>query len=226
MGDLQYFLMPASNPTLPNVGLHDKVFDFWMKEMRAAFSETTNDPGHLHEDFIRQDVVGAICSGDQVVATLLHSFASIYAKAPRTFRYMQNNYPELFFQRLKKMGVKNVMSVHYLAVHPDWRKDKQKIHLATLMLGLSQRVRDLRGADAVISVYRRDRKVHELAYSLGGDCVIENVSNHHTPCDLIVTLRSKPYQYPSEEVGQQIKHLWENRVDTFVSKIVPLRKAA
>jgi hypothetical protein len=226
-GRLQYHLLSAANPAYEWVDLHDRAFNFWMEIIQKAFREANNnDSGHLHDDFIRQNVIGCLTSDGEIISVFLHSFSSIYAKASRSFRYMQDNYPEIFFQQLKKLGMQNVMTAHYLAVHPDWRKGKHDTQVAPIMIALAQRIRDQYDADAFIGVYRRDRKVHEIAYALGGECAISNVSNHQTPCDLIIMDSKKPYQYPSVALGEQVTSLWENKIDTINSTTAVARRAA
>ena len=212
--NLQYFLLSATNPPLNYASLHDRVFCSWLDVIQKAFEETNNKNIHLHEDFIRQNVVGALCYQDEIVATFLHSFSSTLTQATRTYRYFSGNYPPEFFEKLTTQKIYNVLSVHYLAVNPAWRKSRTTLNIAPIMLGLAQRIRDHHKLDALIGVYRRDRNVHQVAYSLGGECVIENVDNHNTPCDLIVMRRGQPYQYPSGEVGDHISYLWNNRIDT------------
>jgi hypothetical protein len=213
--NFKYYLFSPTNPPFEYVELHDQAFRSWITVVRSAFEEVGNwQTEHLHDDFVRQNVVGCLCSEDEVVATFLHSFSSIYTQATRTFRYMQSNYPELFFQGLQSLGIKNVLSVHYLAVAPQWRKGRGGIQIAPVMMGLAQRIRDQYMLDALIGVYRKDRNVHEIAYSLGGDCVIADVYNHNTLCDLIVMNKNKPYVYPSKEIGDQISFFWETRIDT------------
>lgn len=215
-GRLQYYLLSATNPPFEFAELHDRAFESWMEITRKAFLEVGNsDVSHLHDDFVRQQVVGCLCSGDEVIATFLHSFSSIYTRATRSFRYMNDNYPEIFFQKIKKLGIKNVMTSHYLAVDPNWRKGNHHIQVAPIMVGLALRVRDLFEADAFIGVWRRDRKVHEIAYAQGGECVISDVASHNTPCDLILMNKTTPYHYPSRELEIQITNLWNNRIDAF-----------
>ncbi|MCM0605939.1 MAG: hypothetical protein KA715_07590 [Xanthomonadaceae bacterium] len=199
-----------------------------MNITKQAFQEVENQNfDHLHDDFVRQNVLGCICSEGEVVATFLHSFSSIYTDATRSFRYMDENFPEIFFQKIKNLGIKNVMTSHYLAIHPEWRKGTNQLQIAPIMVGLTLRVRDLFEADAFIGVWRRDRKVHELAYAQGGECIISNISSHNTPCDLILMNKTTPYTYPSKEVEQHVNYLWDNRIEAlFHTKSTPKRQTA
>jgi hypothetical protein len=226
--ELKYYLLSPTNPPIEFAELHNQAFHSWLKITREAFSEVGNgDDGHLHEDFIRQHVVSCLCAGNEVVATFLHAFASIYTDATRSFRYMRDNFPEMFFEKIKKMGIRNVMTSNYLAVHPEWRRGKHDLQIAPIMVGLSLRVRDLYGADGFIGVWRNDRKVNELSYAQGGECIVKNVYNHKTPCDLILMKSEGPYKYPSPEVEKAVSSLWENRTEAFFKpELAQIRKAA
>ena len=214
--DLKYYLLSATNPPFEYVEIHDRAFNSWMEIMHDAFKEVGNpDISHLHEDFVRQQVVSCLCSKGEVIATFLHSFASIYTRATRSFRYMKDNFPDTFFEQIKKRGITNVMTSNYMAIHPDWRRGKHSIQVAPVMVGLSLRVRDLFEADAFIGVWRNDRKVNQLAYDQGGECIVANVRNHNTPCDLILMDSRTIYKYPSPQVKRDVTWLWENRVNAF-----------
>jgi len=226
--NLQFYILPSADPLPEYVEIHDRVFAFWMDSLRAAFRETNNDESALHDEFLRQDLITCICSGEDVVATLLLSRFSLNAEAARTFRYLTENYTELYFQKLKKEGVKSVISMQYLTVHPDWRKRKQPVQIAPALPALAQFVRDdIFPADALIGVARRDVKVNEQIYSLGGKCVVANVDSHNTPCDLIAMYAKDPQQYPSTAVRDLVQDLWENRIDALKPpKLKIVKKAA
>ncbi len=222
--ELSYYVMPTKDPVPAFVAVHDKAFDFWMRSLGEAYRETGNDPKSLHDEFIRQDLVTCILHGEQVIAVLLLSFYSLEAKAARTYRYLADNFSDLYFQRLKEDGMRNVLAMQYLAVHPDWRKSRREVHIASTITALAQRVRDEHGLDASICVVRRDIKVNELVYSLGGECIEANVENHHTRCDLTVIRADRPPRYPNVAVEKLTDSLWRDRI--LVPHPVAKKKAA
>ena len=175
--NLKYCILPAANPAPKHVDSHNKAFSFWFDSLKDAFAETGNDPSSLIDDFIRQDLATVIFAGDEAVASLLLSFYSIDSLVARKFRYLGDTYPEIYFEKLKKHGVHSVMSMQYLTVHPNWRKSKCEFHFAPTIFALAQNIQRAFGVDAIISCVRRDNKVNELVYSLGGECIIANVDN-------------------------------------------------
>jgi hypothetical protein len=230
LSDLKFYILPSADPPVEYVPLHDKVFEFWMGSLREAFRATNNDESGLHDEFLRQDWITCLCAGEEVVATLLLSRFTLDADAASSFRYLTENYTELYFRKLKKEGVRFLISMQYLTVHPDWRKRKQSISIAPALPALARFVQAERNSDALIGVARRDVKVNEQIYSLGGKCVVANVDSHNTPCDLIAIYAKDPAQYPSPELRELVEHLWRHRVDATApaagARVLPLKKAA
>lgn len=224
---LKYYLLPARNPPAEYTQLHDKVFDFWLSVWRPVLAELGYSDNMLHDDFIRQDVVSCICSKDEVVAAFIYSFFSLEPKAVNTFRYMKNNFTESFFHKIKEMGITKVMAAQYLAIHPDWRgKANPPAPLASVVIGLSNRVRDEFGMQAGIGPARKDHKVTELFYSRGGDCIVADFENHNVKCDIIANISGRTYQHASPLITTVEDMLWNNRVDvtTVVKENVNIRK--
>lgn len=226
---LQYYLLSPRNPPLEFTKLHDDVFEFWLGVWKPTLAGLGYSDSHLHEDFIRQDIISCICANDTVVGAFLYSFFSLEPKASKTFRYM-NNYPPLFFEKLDQMGIKKVMATQYLAVHPDWRgKSNPVVPLGLIIAGLSNLVRDEYGMDAGIGPTRRDHKVTELFYAHGGDCLIPNVENHNVPCDMIANIAGRTHEHPSPFIQKTVEHLWNNRIDAttgIIHKVSAAKRSA
>lgn len=212
--NLQYYLLSPRNPPPEHTQLHDEVFNFWLSIWQPTLSGLGYSDNLLHDDFIRQDIISCICANNKVVGAFLYSFFSLETEATSNFRYMKNNYPPLFFQKLKKLGIRKVMANQYLAVHPDWRgKANPIVPLGLIIAGLSNRVRDHYDMDAGIGPTRRDHKVTELFYAHGGDCIMANVENHNVACDLIASIRGKTHDHPEPFIRKTEDYLWNNRID-------------
>ncbi len=207
----QYYLLPSANPPAHLAQVHNRVYKFWMEIWTGVLQGLNADPGHLADDFLRQDFIAAICSGTDVVAVHLYSIFSLDTLAARGHRYMTDHYPEVFFQRLSELGVRTVMSLEYLTVNPGYRKQPGKVHIGAVTGALGLRVMNQYGVDAVIAPARRDHKIHEMAYAQGGDCVVPEVSVHNVSCDLIAIRREKII-CPDPQVAELRDDLWKNRV--------------
>lgn len=207
----QYYLLPSANPPVEHLEVHNKAFTLWMDIWKEVFKGLGFDDSKLEDDFIRQDLIACICDGDQPVALHLFTFFSLDSKAARSHAYMKQ-FPEIFFEKLKRKNIRNVMSIEYMTVHPEWRKGKLPVHLGSVLAGLTFNVMKLYGLDACIAPARRDFKVHELAYLYGGEPIISNVLSHNVPCDFLACINGKILEHPSEEVRGAIGQLWSGRV--------------
>ncbi|MGE3262408.1 MAG: hypothetical protein AB7K68_11565 [Bacteriovoracia bacterium] len=229
---LRFCILPSANPPAEMKALHDNCFRLWMDVWSETFRKLNFDTSRLVDDFIRQDLIACIADGDMPVAIHLYSFYAADSEAARAHSYLNGNYPELYFARLKKQKVRSLMSMEYLTVHPDWRKGKSNVHFAIVLVGLALKTLRAYGADAAIAPARRDHKVHDLAYAFGGEPVIENVLNHNVACDLLMCHRDRVIPHANPEVNELVNSLWQTR--KFYpnyelqpeDNILPLRKAA
>jgi hypothetical protein len=225
---LQYYLLSARQPLHHQIELHDKVFKFWLSIWKPTLAELGYNDSHLHDDFIRQDLISCICHKDQVVGVVLFSFYSLGPLAVMDFRYMKDNFNDLFFKKIKKFGVRSVMSMQYVAVHPDWRgrKNPTAPPITALLTALANKVRDLYNIDAGIAPIRRDYNTTAASYEMGADCIMEKIKSHNTECDLVASIRRRTFPHPNPEIQNLVEHLWDNHINSVQDKPVrPLKVA-
>lgn len=205
---LRYFILPSANPPSHLVEVHNAIYETWTEIWTNTFRALALDPAVLKDEFVRQDFVTSIMQGMQPVTVHLYSFFAIDCKAARNHSYLSGNYPEIYFQKVRELGVRNVMSMEYMTVHPDWRRARYPV----LAGGLALQVMKLFGAEAAIAPARRDHKVHELAPMFGGESLISRVMNHNVECDLLLCRRStmKPHADPAIQLA--VETLWDTRV--------------
>lgn len=212
---LQYYLLSARNPLPDQIEIHDKAFKFWLSIWKPTLAELKCDDSHLHEDFIRQDLVSCICYNGEVVGVLLFSFFRLGPEAVMKFRYMKDNFNDFYFKKIQAYGVQSVMSMQYLAVHQDWRgKKNPAAPISILLLGLAHKVRDLHSIDAAIAPARRDHGASDLSVAQGGDRIQERVLSHNVECDLIANIKGRTHAYPDPEIQNLIDYLWDHHINS------------
>lgn len=228
----QYLLLPSGNPPIEFVARHNQIYRFWKETWLEVLNGLKAESGGLADDFLRQDLIAAICTENGVAAVHLYSFFSLDADSSRQHHYLAGNYPQEYFDKLKSLGVRTVMSMEYLTVNPAWRKRKCDIHIGAALGGLGLKVMQYYGIDAAIAPARRDHKVHEMAYAEGGEGILTNVLNHNVPCDLIAIRRENVVPNPNPEVESLKNELWQSRVhvdargELVSGNLLPFRKAA
>lgn len=208
---LQYCLLPSANPPPHKLQQHNELFQMWHGVWTDTFAKLGLDPACLNDEFIRQDFIAALFHEGKPIAAHLYSFFSIDCLASRLHGYLNGNYPEIFFQKLKNEGVRNVMSMEYMTVHPDWRKSKSLVHLPIVTAGLAFEVMKHYGGDAAIAPARTDHKVHLLAPPYGGKSLIKNVINHNVPCDLLMCHRNNLKPHDDPVIQGLVETLWRHR---------------
>lgn len=213
--DLQYYLLSARNPLPDQIELHDKVFQFWLSIWKPTLAELNYSDSHLHEDFIRQDLVSCICYKGEVVGVLLFSFFCLGPHAIMEFRYIKDNFNLLYFQKIKSYGVRSVMSMQYLAVHADWRgKKNPPFPISILLVGLAHKVRDLHNIDAAIAPARRDFGAGDPCIAHGGDRIQEKVMSHNVECDLVASIKGRTHNHPDIKIQSSVDYLWDNHINS------------
>ncbi len=233
LDQLRFHILPSSNPPTQKRSLHDNAYRLWSEVWTQTFAKLGIDKSALTGEFARQDLIACIAQDDQPLAIHLYSFYAIDSLASREHPYMRDNYPELYFARLAKAGVRTAMSMEYMTVHPDFRKGLSNVHLGIVLAGLAFTTMKNFGADAAIAPARRDHKVHELAYAFGSEPVIAKVTNHNVECDLVMCHRDKVKAHESPEVQALVESLWKGREyhpncqpSEVERAVIPLRRVA
>lgn len=216
---LSFHLFPATTVPDRMGALHDQVYALWRSVWNEVFRGLQLSEAVLADEFGRQHLIGCIANFDVPVAIHLYSFYSLARGAAREQTYLRQ-YPDTFFAKLRRLGVEEVMSMEYMTVSPDWRKSKQSLHVGAVLGALAPEVARQFGRDAAIAPARRDHKVHELAHSLGGESIIENVLNHNVACDFVAIRTSNMRPHPDPIVAAAVDQLWRVR-----SQVLPLNDA-
>ena len=207
--ELRFCLMPSTNPPPSLVDLHNKTFSLWREVWGTVFSQLKYDTSHLEDDFVRQNLIACISRNGEPIAAHLYKFFSVDSQAARAQAYLRDNYPEIFFAKLRALNVRTVMSMEYMTLHPEWRRSSAR--LATVLGGLALYTMREFGQDGAIAPCRKDFKVQEIAYAYGGECVIADVMNHNVLCDLVVVRNELLHPHATPEVQGLLDALWEKR---------------
>lgn len=210
---LQYFLFSPKNPSDLYLNVHNRVYQLWKNVWEQTLQELRLPTHELANEFGRQNRIVAICHQFQPVAIHLYSHFHLGSRASQESSYLAENYPPLFFEKLKQRGIKTVMSMEYMTVHPDWRKSRGSIHIGAVLGALGLNCMKLHQLDACIAPARKDHKVHLLAHAQGGESIISDVFNHNVICDLVLLERNKVIDHPNPDISQLVKQLWSSRIE-------------
>lgn len=224
---LTYHLLPG-NPGLdfPRADLHDQVYAFWKRfwvaQLEANGTRTKPHP----DDFLRQDRVGVLVRGDEIVALHAHTFFDLRRLSAREHSYFSRYYTEKFFTELKERGAHRVMTIENFSLLPAWRSREVGVSLAAVMAGLGLEIAREADVDAAIAVARCDIGVDKIGKDQGAIALDTGLTFHNTPCELVAFFRDKMHPHADENVRKLVAHFWKNRVVTTAPEAAPLAIAA
>ena len=211
---LRYVLLPGNpGPEFRHRPLYNSVYRFWRDVWSAVFTEAGNPAALVADDFMRQDYIPVILSGDQVVAAHFYTFFDLYNAVTRDHRYF-SIFPPDVLSKLEDRRATYLMSMEFLTVNPEWRKAFVELSLAAVISSLGLRLMKTQGADAAIAPARKKTKVDQLAYLLGATCLKTDVSRGNLDCDLIAVFRDDVKPHTDPRVVSLVEDLWTARLDT------------
>ncbi|MCC6277205.1 MAG: hypothetical protein IT289_04740 [Oligoflexia bacterium] len=223
---LQYYIIPTNWPQRnEHLALYNKAYiywrDFWAEVLRDLGSHETLTA----DTFVRQDIVTTIMNGDEIVAVHLYDFFKLDCQADLEHTYISENYPKEFIEKLNKNGARTAMSMEFLTIDKNWRKQIIGFQMSSVLLQLGLRVLIQESIDAAIAPARNDLKMSQMSYTLGFECIIPNVIKHNVSCDLVACFPKKVKNHPDQTVSKLIGSLWENRIDLRVNPQARLKSA-
>ena len=214
--NLQYFLFSPKNPSDLYLQIHNRTYDLWKMLWEKTLEELRLPTENLPNEFGRQNHIAVICHRFEPVAIHLYSHFHLESRASQECSYMRENYPALFFEKLKQRGLKTVMSMEYMTVHPEWRKSRGNLHIGAVLGALGLKCMEHHQLGGCIAPARKDHKVHLLAHAQGGESIIADVFNHNVLCDLILLQREKIKDHPDTGIAKIVDRLWSSRIEDYL----------
>ncbi len=212
--NLSYILFPAKAlGTFPQQKLYQYAYAYWRDFWREFYSSQESPEGFRTDEFYRQNMVAGLFQGDEVVAVHTYTFFDLRYTATQEHSYF-SLYSELDLQRLKTLGLNQVMTMEFMAMNPAFRKSVVGISLAEVMVACGVHILRAAGLDASITIAREDYKVPEFARRVGFKTLRAGLSRHHCPCELMYLPLNDLVQNLSPEVQHYVQYFWDRRVDT------------
>lgn len=205
----KYIILPGKCELSPSyLDLYNQAYSYWKSFWSEIYSE---EDSVFADNFLRQDFIAIVLYQNKIVAMHLYTIFNIHASLTRHHSYFKT-YPALFLEHLIKNNVKNVMSIEYLTVSPEWRKSLTGISFGEIMIGTSLKYLHHLKIDAAIALTRNDRKVNTLCYNFGFEYFASGLYGSFE-VDFIVGFRDKVYANRNAQIEQIISYFWQNRID-------------
>jgi hypothetical protein len=196
---LSYHLLRPRDVGVAEVPLVGEAYRCWSDVWRQTFQELENRNDLPSDDFTRQDEIGAIFHGYECVA--LSFFRWVDLRSPMS---QDDSYFSVWSQSARDAACSdrsNVCISSNFTLASSWRRASGcslKVVLAALVVERFL----VSDASALVGTMRNDRRMNDLAYSVGLRSVVKGVIHHGVEVDLMVYHRktcARPPASPLEE---------------------------
>jgi hypothetical protein len=217
-GKLRYVIHngTATGAALPDrekwIPVHNQVYRNWRNFWQMIYRDAGSPESFLKDDFRRLDAIGSLFLEEQYVGSLCSSLFDLELESDLEHRYFHFYTPE-FLLRLRQKNARQLMSVEFLMVLPEWRRLIPGVSLSDVLIGLSTRIFEQTGRDALIATPRMDIKVNERGYQFGFERIDGPLTRRNFQVELVAAFRSNIRRTPNTIVAEIIDSLWSRRTD-------------
>jgi hypothetical protein len=214
LGRLEYVLMPGRiEAGHPDLERHNRLYEFWKAIWGDFYRQAHSEETLKADDFVRADVAAGLFHEDRPVGVHLYTFFNLGSSAALDHTYWKS-YSELDIAKLRRRDVRQVMTMEFFAMSPEWRKGLVGISLAEVLVGCGLKVFESSGAEAVATIARKDVKVPDIGVRYGFETLSADLERHNHPVDLIAMFRGKVKEHPSADVRDYVDRYWRRRQDS------------
>ena len=209
LNEIRCFEMPGKWVPGVDLELYNKTYQFWKSVYETVYSESNHPQSLSPDNFVIQDKIVSLASGEEVIGCILFSFHGTKAKVSTEIKYF-SELPFKFTSLVPEFSQKNFMLMESLTVHPEWRKSKSGLPLADYLLGFAMRCFVESGADVLVGTPRNDVKVDKILNRFGGKRHGDFEKSNY-PCSFYLFNAEETIVAPPGMDNLTIKRLWENR---------------
>ena len=221
----QYVLIPRQTADIDLIGLQNQVYRSWFAEWQKVFSSNSRDFKPSADDFLRQDMMAVILSGEKIVGFHFYSFFNLLRLEMSEHSYF-DQIEKSSFENLRIKNLANVMSMEYLTVLPDFRKKEAFFPWGEILISLGLKVLNSSEGQVAFGTPRSDVKVNKMGEKLGFQTLQSAILKYDYKCEVMYYPRGNDSVHPEAIVENQISTLWKNRVDGRITIPTTLKKPA
>jgi hypothetical protein len=196
---LSYHLLRPGHVGAAEVPLVGEAYRCWAEVWKETFQELENRSDLPSDDFTRQDEVGAIFHGYECVALSFFRWVDLRSPMVQDDSYFAV-WPQSARDAACADGSNVCISSNFTLAAP-WRR-ASGCSLKDVLAALVVERFLVSDAEALVGTMRNDRRMNDLAYSVGLRPVLQGVIHHGVEVDLMVYRRgpcSRPPAAPLEE---------------------------
>lgn len=212
---IQYWIMRNGGPEglTSDRKLRNLVYSRWWEIWRDVYRKVGRDDAISADGFFRQHLLVCLTAGaSEPIGFHLYTFFDLDALADLSHSYF-HGVTDISMARLRRLGMKRVMSMEYLTVTPEWRKHESGIPWGDVLVALGQRVMETSGFDASLGMPRVDIGVNRVGDRLGWQTIQQEIDRKNLHCSFMACAAGAASPHPDPKIQEFIEVLWSRRAD-------------
>jgi hypothetical protein len=209
--ECRYVVLDQRKSLSPSqIQVQTEFFSFWSSYWNGVLQSVgvteTMDPG----EFYSQHKITALLHESEIVA--MHVMCC-YERAEFESSPYFKHFDPAFLTALKKFNVQRLLTLQYLTFNPEWKKAKVKplVVLPMTIVSLSMLHKELEGADAVVSVARRDVGIANALVKMNFQEILTSGIYNNTPVSYQLSYEPRTYPHPDAEALTE--YYWKARIE-------------
>ncbi|MBV2169401.1 MAG: hypothetical protein KUL82_11910 [Bdellovibrio sp.] len=222
----KYYLFSPHFVADAHLDKFNQVYETW----KISFTDVVESAGGKldPDDFFRNDLIGAITYNNEVVGLSTMTMFDLRLNSSLDHHYIKALSPETP-QKLLRDRQPRLISIEYLNVLPNWRKNHSPILWTEVLIGLGLKLMDQSPADIIMGTPRTDVKVLQVCKNLEAIEVQEPILKMNYPCAVVIFPKQTQRKFKNSTTAQYVEGLWHSRIETGAKPFtyeVPNKKAS
>jgi hypothetical protein len=209
---LKYIVINQINSDLQCIHYLTQIYNAWNQIWQKVFTGENRNFKLDPDDFFRQKLVAGIFQNNDLVAFHFYSFFDLRFKEVTQHSYFQGVAPTSF-DILRDKSLNRLMSMEYLTVMPEFRKNEGQIPWAEVVISLGINVLKSTNFDVAFGTARRDVKVNKMGDRIGFNTLQSPIQKYDYDCEVMYFPKKNLLRHPELKVQFLIEELWANRID-------------
>ncbi len=214
MLSLEKLQLHIFDPQMISQGEHIEICDLVYKHWYQTWSQIFESKGLKNYpqkiQFIRQNFITVITYDGDVAGYMFNTYYNLKSFVCRDNPVFKN-ISDSAFQKFKKNNLNSTISIEYLTLTKNYRREKAGFPIGEALMGVCVRLADQFGIDSVFGTAREDYKVDAMTRLFGAEAYQKNFEQYNLPCSLMVASMQKVKPHPNPFTEKIISSLWEKR---------------
>lgn len=190
---------------------YEQAYRFWGNTWREIFASVGSPEAFLVDDFYRPDIIPVLKYKNQIVGLICSTIFNTQNPCVFDMRYFSIFNPTALSWVFERQP-KSIMSMEFLTVAPEFRKNEMGFSLAEVLILLSFIYLNEQQIDMAVGVAVKVAGVDKLATNLSAHVIGYDVKRGNLVCNLLGQVKEGvSLHHPNKELDLFAQNLWSRR---------------